>query len=270
MEVAPKEIRALLGSTQQWMIGVGINVAVSITSPSRRGYILISDNASSNGLVMVALFTRDLSHGASRWPSKSVRRSSCCSGFLSFLNLPAGLLRTAKMMQPVPFSPVCILRKMDRIRTSSNKNISRLASPLQRTDVLLSIPGPSSFLRDLPGAIVSYLRAVSRPSASAQVLMSSCTTAHGYMRPLASRSRCRSWSLACGVHSQFFGTRYLWCLSTVLGGASYWSLQCWGWVLCCVLRLHSRTTSTQPRHTTGPRSVLPSACSSFSHCSSPA
>lgn len=27
MEVAPKEIRALLGSTQQWMIGVGINVA---------------------------------------------------------------------------------------------------------------------------------------------------------------------------------------------------------------------------------------------------
>jgi hypothetical protein len=30
MEVAPKEIRALLGSTQQWMIGVGINVAVSI------------------------------------------------------------------------------------------------------------------------------------------------------------------------------------------------------------------------------------------------
>lgn len=69
MEVAPKEIRALLGSTQQWMIGVGINVAVSITSPSEKRIYpkwLISDNVSSNGLVMVALFTRDLSHGGSR------------------------------------------------------------------------------------------------------------------------------------------------------------------------------------------------------------
>jgi hypothetical protein len=35
MEVAPKEIRALLGSTQQWMIGVGINVAVSINSSKK-------------------------------------------------------------------------------------------------------------------------------------------------------------------------------------------------------------------------------------------